>query len=431
LAHEALASRPLSMLKVWVAEKMSVRQGGGAGEKVSHLLYHTPLWLTLLAFAVGIFSGIGLLSYNGHAPVNLIYFLAMVVFLPLVTMMLALLSMLRADRTRNTLVHLSPAYWMERLALFFTKKEDIVTEVKINPMLLNWIVIQRSQMLALAFSVGLLLALLGVVATRDVAFAWSTTLQVDAAAFHRFLETIALPWRSWMPSAVPSLELVEQSQYYRLGGELSREMIDHAAALGAWWKFLAMATLFYAVVLRALFWLLATWGMKRALKKATLALEGVEGLLRDMNEPLITTSSREDTDRSDVSKKGYTRMKEALLPRYESIQGWAIPKEKLRLLCDVMKVEAPTCVEVGGNNTLEEDQRIAQESRGEVLLFVKAWEPPTMDLMDYLEALSSQAASVTVVPVGTAHTDYHPKESDRAVWADRIAKADMAKVWIG
>jgi hypothetical protein len=192
-----------------------------------------------------------------------------------------------------------------------------------------------------------------------------------------------------------------------------------------------MATLFYAVALRALFWLLATWGMKRALTKATLALEGVEGLLRDMNEPLITTSSGADAARSDLSKKGYARMKETLSPRYESIQGWAIAKEQLRLLCDVMEVEAPTCVEVGGNNTLEEDQRIAQESRGEVLLFVKAWEPPTMDLMDYLEALSSQAASVTVVPVGTAHTDYHPKESDRAVWADRIAKADMAKVWIG
>lgn len=430
LVHEALAARPLSLLQAWIDEKMRTYQGSGMGEKVAHLLYHTTLWLTLLAFAVGIFSGIGLLSYNGHAPVNLIYFLAMVVFLPLVTMTLALLSMLRANRTRNTLVHLSPAYWMERLVLFFTKKEDMVTEIKINPMLLNWIVIQRSQLLALAFSVGLLLALLGVVATRDVAFAWSTTLQVDGAAFHRFLELIALPWKSWLPSAVPSLELVQQSQYYRLGGGLSKEMIDHAAALGAWWKFLAMATLFYAVALRVLFYLIATWGLKKALHKAVLALEGVEELLRDMTEPLITTSLAEQTERSDVAKKGYERMKETLLPRYDVIQGWAIPSQQLSVLCEMMHTSAPVCVEVGGNNTLEEDQRIVAQSSGKVLLFVKAWEPPTMDLMDHLEALSRQAASITVVPVGTAHTAYTPKESDRAVWMDMIAKADLEKVWI-
>ncbi len=430
LAHEALTSRPLSLLKAWVDEKMRTRQTEQAGEKVAHLLYHTTLWLTLLAFVTGIFSGIGLLSYNGHAPVNLIYFLALVVLLPLVTMTLALLSMLRAKRARNTLVHLSPAYLMERMALFFTKKEDLLTQVEINPMLLNWIVIQRSQLLALAFSVGLLLALLGVVATRDVAFAWSTTLQIDAAAFHRFLEFVALPWRSWLPTAVPSLELVEQSQYYRLGGTLSKEMIEHAAALGAWWKFLAMATLFYAVLLRALFYLLATWGLKRALKKATLALEGAEELLRDMTEPFITTSSMEKTQRGDVVKKGYGRIQEALKLHYDVIQGWAIPSQQLSLLCEVMEVSAPVCVEVGGNNTLEEDQHIVAQSSGEVLLFVKAWEPPTMDLMDYLEALSRQAESVTVVPVGTEHTEYKPKESDQAVWTDMIAKADLSKVWI-
>ncbi len=98
--------------------------------------------------------------------------------------------------------------------------EDLET-LKINPLLANWIVIKRSQFVALFFSIGLGLALLVVVATKDIAFAWSTTLQITPESFHTFLEMLATPWKTWFPSAVPSLELIEKSQYFRLGDSLS------------------------------------------------------------------------------------------------------------------------------------------------------------------------------------------------------------------
>jgi hypothetical protein len=133
------------------------------------------------------------------------------------------------------LVHLSPAYWMENLLLLLPgKSREMIDKLKINPLLANWIVIRRSQELALAFSVGLFLALLLVVASEDIAFAWSTTLQITPEGFHRFLNTVALPWREWLPQAVPSVELIEQSHYFRLGGKLSREMVAHASQMGEW-----------------------------------------------------------------------------------------------------------------------------------------------------------------------------------------------------
>jgi hypothetical protein len=400
-------------------------------EQVDIFLYHTTLILVVAAFVLGLFSGIGLLSYSGKEPVNLIYFLVMVVFVPLVTMSFSLLAMLRANRARNLLVHLSPAYWMEKfVALFSREYAQKLSSLKINPLLLNWMVIKRSQLLALTFSLGLLTALLGVVATKDVAFAWSTTLDLSDSEFYAFVHTLAFPWRSWLPSAVPSLELVSQSHYFRLGGKVSETMVSHAALLGTWWKFLAMSTLFYAVLLRTLLLLLATAGYRRALRKALLTLDGAKLLLKDMNEPLITTQAREAeavlTQGSDV----YARVVSTLEPSYDGVQGWAIPHAVLTTVCDAFGVTAATCEEVGGNNPLERDRKIAEQSHGEVLFFVKAWEPPTMDFVDYLQMLADTAERIVVVPIGTVENSFAASDREVDVWLRKIAALDEECVWV-
>ena len=429
LKHETLKDDPVAQLRVWVAQHRSRLHTPLLSEQVEGALYSVTLVLAAVALGLGILSGIGLLSYSGKEPVNLVYFLAMVVFLPLVTMGLSVIAMLRAKRSRNLLVHISPAFWMERLLSLIGHKEKL-TDLHINPKLANWIIIRRSQMLALAFSIGLLVALLGVVVTHDIAFAWSTTLDLSAVQFHRFVTWIALPWREWLPQAVPSLELVSQSHYYRLGGKLHESMVAHAALLGTWWKFLAMATLFYAVLLRTLFYLIATWGYRSALKEAFLTLNGATLLLKEMNEPLVTTRSAQP-EQDFVSKQhDYTRIIQRLDERYDGVQGWSIPIDLLRTVCDTLHVDAEVCVETGGNNTLEEDEAIARESHGSVMFVVKAWEPPTMDFIDYLSMLSQSVKSVVVVPIGTPQTGFTPDHREVEVWLRKIASLEKENIWV-
>ena len=431
LLHESMKGNPVSQLSAWVKEHRERLYTPLLSEKIDRVLYHVSLFLVLIAFVLGLFSGIGLLSYNGKEPVNLIYFLAVAVFLPLGTMTLSLFAMLRANRARNLLVHVSPAYWMERLLQFFSKEREASLElISFNPLVLNWIVIRRSQMLALAFSVGLLVALLGVVATRDVAFAWSMTLDLSDTQFHTFLDAVALPWAKWLPSAVPSLELVMQSHYFRLGGKLSEEMVSHAALLGTWWKFLVMATLFYAVLLRGFFYLVATWGMKRALDKAFLTLDGAGILLKDMNEPLITTHAQSQESSFLPGSTDYERLLHHLDASYDSIQGWSIPKALLMTICDTMKITASHLDEVGGNNVLEADREIIERSKGDVLLFVKAWEPPTMDFVDHLLMLAKGVDQVVVVPVGTLQSAFKPSAKEVDVWLRKIVALEQKNIWM-
>ena len=431
LEHIRLKKDPVAQLSRWSAEHQHILPTPLLSETFSSYLYGITFVLVIVAFLFGILSGVALLSYNGHEPVNVVYFMAMVILLPLVTMLLALFSMLRANGVKSVLVHLSPSYWMEKILQFLPLGlQKKLEHFQINPLLANWIVIRRSQWVALFFSLGLFVALIFVVATKDIAFAWSTTLHISAAGFHHFLSILSAPWSGLVPSAVPSQELIEQSQYFRLGDRLSEEMITHASKLGEWWKFLAMATLFYAVFLRLLMYLLASLGLKKALEKSFLTLDGASRLLREMNDPIISTSSlMEETEFVSFAKSVVPTI-QRLENVYTSVQGWAIPKEQLIVINDAMGIASDALYEVGGGNTLAEDEAVVNKSEGTVLLYVKAWEPPTMDFMDYLEDLVAKVDKLIVYPIGTQEEGYKSKPRFVDIWERKIAPLEEEKIWL-
>lgn len=431
LSTPNLPKDTIGMLRSWYEAHRHLSDEREA-EKIGSYLYWSTLVLVVLSFLFGLFSGMALLHYNGSEPVNLIYYLAMVVALPLFTMFLALLSMFRANRQRSTLIHISPAYWMERLwALLFGKGRKI-GEIRLSPLVANWIIIRRSQWIALSFSVGLWVALIAMVVTKDIAFAWSTTLAITPEAFHRFLSWIALPWRSWLPEALPSVALVAQSHYFHLGGALSPTMVAHASMLGEWWKFLAMATLCYAIGLRIVMIVIAEWGYRRAMRQAILSLEGVKGLLRDMQEPLITTKTSGSEPLSGAYDQPKSAEQTVLKSRYDLLIGWALELPQLRVITERFGVTAPRIAEAGGGRSLEEDRQLITEitAGSEVLLIVKAWEPPMMEAIDFIEALAAKSAGVTLLPVGTSREEYEAKESERTVWEAKIASEGVEGVWI-
>jgi hypothetical protein len=431
LTQVMLKNKPVEQLLAWIEKHKESLKKPFLSDAFASYLYRMTFALVLIAFALGLLAGVGLLSYNGEEPVNVIYFMAIAIFIPLFTMLLTIVAMLRARSAESVLVHLSPAFWMEKiLGLLPGNVQEHIKALKISPLLANWIIIRRSQIIVFFFSLGLLLSLLGVVVTKDIAFAWSTTLHISPEVFHGFLHTIAFPWREIVPSAVPSLELIEQSQYFRLGDKLDDEMIAHASELGEWWKFLALSTLFYAILLRFMMLILASFGYSSAVKQALLTLNGTTKLLREINEPIISTHATKREKAFTSGDESYSQIVNTLDASYDGIQGWAIPQSELFVLGDSMNIISPKHFEVGGTNSFEEDSEVIFKSHGEVLLFVKGWEPPTMDFVDYLTELISKVDKVVVVPIGTAENHYEatPKEID--VWANKLSLLGDMKVWL-
>ncbi len=431
LTHVMLKNKPIEQLLVWIEEHNHRLERPLLSEIFSSYLYRVTFALVLMAFAFGLLAGIGLLSYSGHEPVNVIYFIAVVIFFPLVTMVFTLLAMLRANSAESVLIHLSPAFWMEKiLGLLPAKIEDKIKSFQVNPLLANWVIIRRSQIVVLFFSFGVLLALLGVVVTKDIAFAWSTTLHISPKSLHDFLTTLAYPWREIVPSAVPSLELIEQSQYFRLGERLNEEMIARASQLGEWWKFLAFSTLFYAIFLRIMMFILASIGYNSAIRESLLTLKGTNRLLREINEPIISTHANQRESTFIPNDKSYEQIVNTLDASYDVIHGWAIPNNELLLLADSMQVIAPRHFEVGGSNSFDEDAEVISKSHGEVLLFVKGWEPPTMDFVDYLSDLSDKVDKVIVMPIGTMENHYYITDKEIDVWENKLSLLKNMKVWL-
>ena len=434
LSHGSLKNQPNTQLLAWCNIHSINIQRPLLSTVLSTYLYGITLTLVLVAFVLGLFSGFALLRYNGHAPVNVVYFMVMVIFFPLFTMMLTLFSMFRARSAQSVLIHISPAFWMEKvLALLPHKTKDILEEkmktIQLNPLITNWLVIKRSQLIALFFSMGLFFALLGLVATQDIAFAWSTTLQVTPEAFHTLVDTLAFPWKTFFPWAVPSVDLIEHSHYFRLGDRLSPEMVNVASTLGEWWEFLAFSTLFYAIVLRFLIYLLASFGLKKAITISLPRLEGAQDLLQEINEPIISMNSKSAVHIFQSKNSTYKQILEKLDASYDKTLGWAIDKDALRVMNENMQVLSPILNEVGGGNSLDEDREIVYRVQGKVLFYVKAWEPPTMDFIDFLEILLSKADKVIIVPVGTAERFYKSSIREVNIWARKLSTLESEKVW--
>lgn len=431
LEHPLEQNKQIKQLSLWMQQHISILKKPSESDLFLSYLYTATMILGILVFIAGLLSGIGLLSYSGREPVNIVYFLTMVVFVPLCTMVLTILSMIQAHKPQNLLVHISPAFWMEKIfERLSSGKHPAMQNFKLDPRVANWLVIERSQLFAWLFSWGLVVALLGTIITKDIAFAWSTTLKVSTEEFHGFINMIAFGWRDWFPAAVPSLEVIEQSRYFRLGEKIDAGMIRHAAMLGEWWKFLLGAALFYAIVLRFCMYLPAKIGLKKALEKSILTQKETMQLLHEMNDPLIVSSANEAHVSLEKSMHGYLRETTKLNAFYHAVLGWSYSKEEIAVLSDAMGIKTSLMLSVGGNNSLEEDSHAISQCKEEVLVCVKSWEPPTMDFVDFVQALERQADAITVLPLGMPQEAYQPQAKAVQVWARKLASINNDKVWL-
>jgi hypothetical protein len=111
----------------------------------------------------------------------------------------------------------------------------------------RWRLMALTQRTALFFNVGALVSCLYLIAFTDLAFAWSTTLDVPATTMAFLLRAVAAPWR-WTGIAVPSDELVAASRYFRMSDGYDPR------ALKDWWAFLLAALTTYGLLPRLVLW---------------------------------------------------------------------------------------------------------------------------------------------------------------------------------
>ncbi len=385
-------------------------------------------WLNILLLAGGILLGAGAgslaLTFDGSYPVNLLAFLGVMVGLPGVLLILTLVSMVwRTSRfgvAGKSPVSRAPHSMLQLNSWLLGLWERLSGGVwqsgygqsNARGRFAYWQVVSFAQLFSVGFFIGALMMLALLVVATDLAFGWSTTLELQASAVHAWFAAIALPWVNVWREAVPDLALVEVSRFYRLEGDM---LEARAARLGEWWPFVFMTLLVWGLLPRLLMLAWCRWRLNAATEVLLREHSEVTALLDRMSTPALALGEDVHTE-VPVSEPGKEAVKLNNFDQARVVvwnEALALSGAQLALGSVLSDAELQARI-----------QQLAPRAE-RVLVMVKAWEPPTLEVLDVLHLLRRQVGagcSILITPVGLPEQDFQPAGDDVQVWSAAVAK---------
>ncbi|KAA1174210.1 DUF2868 domain-containing protein [Marinobacter salinexigens] len=359
----------------WMAHMDRLSGPGASADKSQQLL---RLWqrIRMLFMLVGAVFGVltmaGLLFYDAGQRINITVILGFV----LLQILLALYTSLQA------LIGWQPWHWLLRRFGAHTPGAGSMPG-GMQPLLMA----EAAHRGGTCFALTGLVTLLIMVVIQDLAFGWSTTLDTAAASYHQLVVAIAAPW-SWLwPDAVPTLELVEATRFFRADSGSSGAA---PLAWGQWWPFVAMVWTFWVLLPRLLLALIATGLVHHRARTALNNHPGMHALLYRMETPTLDTGN----ENNDAADQPDTRTNASLqpLPDTHILLCWAGGGDPE--LPDSLAGPHSLILKAGGRATLAEDRHaieqagtaLSQRGAGAILVITRSWEPPTGELQDFLES---------------------------------------------
>lgn len=424
-----------------------------------------PVLLVLLGLVLGIGAASAALAYDGSHPVNLIAVLMLLVGLPGLFLLLSLL--LLPGRIpgfgwlQQLLASLNLGQWLTRWLRYKIATADDSSGHAPNAIGLSalngwqasrsaagrvgkWLMLTVSQSFTIGYFLGALTALFALVSFTDLAFGWSTTLELSPQSVVRSVQASAAPWASVLPQAAPSSELILQSQYFRAAGAPS-----NAQQLGAWWPYLVMCLLVYGLLPRLVLLLLSRWRLRSATQQLLLDDPQVTALLDRLQTPWVERSiSAPETDIGVGIEQPPARV---ALPHGEyGLVVWnqvAAATQVQDWLLSIQVTLSSGFVELSGHKAATEGLAAVTANLAQVenlVVVTKSWEPPLLELHDLLAALADlvpPAGRVMVLPLSLALVDAMAAsapvtseavnqlgETDEQIWRQSIAALNNPKI---
>ena len=364
----------------------------------------------ILAGAIsGILAMAGLLAWEGTQRINLTVILALI----LLQLLLGLFT------TFQGLLNWQPWNWLKhRLGCSGQHSLD-----QLSPQLMA----RAAHCGGLWFTITALMTLLVMITIQDLAFGWSTTLDTGAVTYHQLVHALSFPWQTMLPMAVPSLDLVEATRFYRTEALASD---TDPTRWGQWWPFVVMVWIVYAILPRLIMCLLTqlhlTWRARQLLKTHP----DMTALSYRLETPCLDHgNSHNDSD--DLPHLD-TTIQLHQPPADTELISWAGAGRQRRP--GNLPEQPKNISEAGSSAALDEDrllidqmgQRLNTCSNPVVTILLSAWEAPTGDLVDFLQlARSRWPREVRIYLFPLAHNDQHaPPQQQLAQWSRFLQRLD-------
>jgi hypothetical protein len=450
-----MQARPVAQLLNWLQR---IREGSSdlSGDRVNSLHRLGLLILSVAGLLAGWGTAAVVFLYDGTHPVNVIHVIVVFVFVQLLLLLLFALSLLPGTITRwlpgmrllqEFFGLLSPGRLQRLLNRYLPQGyRDTagsllgkgIAHQKLYGSVDRWITVHSSQAFAMAFNLGALASALYLVAFSDLAFSWSTTLQVEAAELQRWTDLLSTPWAKLFADARPSSELIESTRYFRLQ-EGSFPSAVSPVGLGGWWPFLIMSMAVYGLLPRAFTWFMARQRFGAALRRSFRNLPGTGDVLARLNSELVETGA-EGTESSTSELEGTFEGAETAIDvagQRVVVIDWSDAATDEDSGRSWLSMEAGMIATswhaAGGALAPEQDHEsiaaVAEQDRAtNMVVLVKAWEPPMAEFLDFLSELRARTTRerlILVTPVGQSASGVTQIASpeDLDVWRHTIGRA--------
>lgn len=411
-ARKLSLGRPVVALRAWV-DAVASDEDRATTRRAATALQTSALVLVVLGLLFGAGAAAAVYSYEGTRPINILPAIATFVVLPVLLLLPLLLQMLPfrvpgLETVRETLAMLGTGLLALAMRVLGQRHRELVqialgrgrAHQRVFAPLQKWTLLSWSQSFALAFHLGAIAWFAARVLITDLSFTWSTTAEfVTAERVHALTQALSAPWSVWLSSASPSLADVRATQYFRLG-EGSVVGAADPALLGRWWSFLLMSMVVYGLAPRVLTAVVCMVARARTVRWTLLHLPDVDDTLDRLTRGDVRTQSPEP----EVHAPGRVEdpppaealehdLGDAIVVRWSRIE---LDAESLtRLLRNDLGVDVTAALEAGAGQSLDHDaqvrasvaERLHGLTRGQVVVLVKAWEPATMEAMDFLTDL--------------------------------------------
>jgi len=408
--------------------------------------------LVLGGLLAGSGTALAVFAYDGVHPVNVVQVLAVFVALQLVLVVATLvLALPEAWRRRvpglaalqDVLRLVSPGRWLpalrgllppaqrdafDRAGALARRHQRLYGEAQ------KWSLLVASQWAGVSFHAAALATAVGLVVFSDLAFGWSTTLTLDAEGLARWARLLALPWSHVLPDAVPSLELIRDTQYFRGAGGFTGE----APRSAAWWRFLLLCMASYGLAPRLALLAFASWRQRAALRRIFATLPGVADLRDRLDSRWVVTAASGAEAGGPGGRARMPARRVARPARVRAVRwsGAPISREAVgALVAEAIGAELAGVVEGGAGSGRPDADLVAElAAAGDPpLLLVKAWEPPLAEFLDLLGELREamgEGTPLLVVPLAETGSDRWALASgaDARTWVRRLDAA--ADPWL-
>lgn len=435
-AERALRAR---VAEAWLDATRPHGGEGRPGARIAGALRLAGWIVAIVAAIVGAGAASAALAYDGKTPVNVSWFIAVLVLFQIVLLLVLLWAAWKANAgplgwLATTLAH---SRWLGGHAVL---AGAVGARLSLHGALERWHVFSLAQGAAAAFNLGALTVTLALVTFTDLAFSWSSTLDLGAAEMHRLCAWIAAPWAWLWADAVPSLELVRQSQWVRMPGGFvgGGSLADAVRSSARWWSFLVVALAVWGLLPRVLAFAFGRWRVRQATRALGFDDHRCQALFQRLL-PAQAAWAGPSPDEVGADERLAQAPHGEARPAAALTDAWLLCWGRLGAQREALSRTfgaAPT-IAVGGADLAADDAARATlraQKATRVVLVLTAGSQPNKEVLDLLRALRKDLGARARLEVALVEQDasgaFHAADpDDLPAWYARLAQ--MADPYLG